>query len=173
MEEFELTYLAKKSVASRLKGCAFKEMLDIYIPSSADHPSLRIRKSGNKLEITKKEPVHGTDSSHQLEQTIPLTPAEYADLATLPGKRAAKNRYLYKEGGFEYEVDVFQGDLLGLVVIDVEFKSNEEKARFAKPDWCLAEVTQEKFIAGGVVCGKKYADLEKDLARYGYEKILL
>lgn len=173
MEEFELTYLAGKSVTVKLAGLHFKEMLDIYIPASAEHPTLRIRKSGDKHEITKKEPVSGNDSSHQLETTISLTPEEFMDFATLPGKRVAKNRYVYEEGGHAYEIDVFQGDLAGLVLVDVEFKSNEEKAKFSKPDWCLADVTQEKFAAGGMVCGKKYEDIEKHLAAYKYEKILI
>lgn len=39
------------------------------------------------------------------------------------------------------------------------------------PDFCLAEVTEEDFIAGGVICGKTYADVAPELARFGYEKL--
>lgn len=39
------------------------------------------------------------------------------------------------------------------------------------PDFCLAEVTEEDFVAGGVICGKSYADIESELARFGYEKL--
>jgi hypothetical protein len=39
------------------------------------------------------------------------------------------------------------------------------------PDFCLTDVTQELFVAGGVVCGKKYADLESDLQKFNYQKI--
>ena len=41
------------------------------------------------------------------------------------------------------------------------------------PDFCLAEVTQETFFAGGIVCGKKYDDLEADLKRFHYQKLFL
>ena len=37
------------------------------------------------------------------------------------------------------------------MVVDVEFDSNELKANSLSPDWVLADVTQDKFIAGGNV----------------------
>ncbi len=171
-EEFELTYLAKDLPVGLLDS-PVKEILDIYIPANADHAILRIRKSGDKYEITKKVPAVGTDSSHQIENTIPLTLEEFADLSTLPGKRVRKLRYYYREDETEYEIDVFQDGLSGLVVVDVEFSSNEEKAKFVPPIWVLADVTQEKFIAGGVLCGKSYINIEEQLLKYNYKKIFL
>ncbi len=173
MEEFELTYLAKKELMPKLKGVSFKEMLDIYIPSSSKHPNLRIRKSGDRYEMTKKQPVKEGDSSHQLEMTIPLTQDEFLELSGLKGKRVSKNRFLYNEGGYTYEVDVFQEDLIGLVLVDIEFKSNEEKSRFTPPAWAIADVTQEEFVAGGMLCGKNYGDIRKKLDGFGYKKIYM
>ena len=40
------------------------------------------------------------------------------------------------------------------------------------PDFCLADVTQEEFVAGGALCGKKYPDIEQKLAAFGYSRIL-
>ena len=60
-----------------------------------------------------------------------------------------------------------------MLLADVEFDSNESKARFIPPSWFLADVTQEKFIAGGVLCGKSYADIESQLAPFGYQKLFL
>ncbi len=172
MDEFELTYLAKKSIMDKLPGSQMKEMLDIYIPESADHPILRIRKNGDKKEMTKKAPAQGNDSTHQIEITIPLKDDEYEYLATLKGKRVGKNRYTYEENGTMYEVDVFTGDLAGLVLVDVEFKNREEMDAFTPPEWCGRDVSQEKFTAGGVVCGKSYSDLEEKLREFNYEKII-
>ncbi len=171
MEEFELTYLPKKELMSKLSGVSYKEMLDIYIPAASAHPTLRIRKSGNKYEMTKKEPIQEGDASHQLETTIPLTPEEFSDLSLLPGKRVAKNRYLYTEGAYTYEVDVFQGSLEGLVLVDIEFGSNDAKSKFVPPSWVLKEVTQEHFIAGGMLCGKSYKEIEEKLIALGYTRI--
>lgn len=67
-------------------------------------------------------------------------------------------------------MDVFQDDLEGLVVIDFEFSSLEEKDRFQMPDFCLVDVTQEDFIAGGMLCGKTYKEIEENLNKFNYTK---
>lgn len=167
-EEFELTYLAKRFPYSFSLDTPSKEILDIYIPATSPHATLRIRKRGDVYEMTKKEPVSGTDSSYQNENTIPLSKDEFDELATLRGKRVHKIRYYFTEHDIAYEIDVFQGTLLGLVLVDVEFASNEQKANFVPPTWTLADVTQEKTFAGGVLCGKSYADIAKDLNQYEY-----
>ncbi len=170
MIELEKTYLAK-AIPEDLLSCEFKEIIDIYIPQDKEHPTLRIRKKGDKYEMTKKEPVEGNDSSRQEEQTIRLTEEEFKVLSDLPGKRFRKIRYNYDYRGQIAEVDVFQDDLKGLVLVDCEFESLEDKEKFDMPDFCLVEVTQEKFLAGGMLCGKKYGDIEKDLKRFGYKKL--
>jgi len=157
MIELEKTYLAKY-LPEGLKGCPSKDMIDLYIPVAFDHPKIRIRKNGDKYEITKKEPLKD-DPSQMLEQTIKITPEEFDELVKLPGKKTHKIRYHYQHKGYLAEIDVFQEALAGLVLIDFEFENKEEKTKFKMPDFCLAEVTNEQFIAGGMVCGKSYADL--------------
>lgn len=66
MIELEKTYLARY-LPRGLAACDCAEVIDIYIPADSVHPKLRIRKNGRKYEITKKEPVQGNDSSHQVE----------------------------------------------------------------------------------------------------------
>lgn len=170
MDEFELTYLPKR-LPERLLEAPAKEMLDIYVPASIEHPYLRIRCRGDKYEITSKQPVAPGDQSHQHENTIPLTKEEYDELAVVPGKRVAKTRYLYEENGRTYEVDVFKDGLAGLVLVDVEFSSAEEKAAFTPPDWLGPEVTQKVFLAGGMLCGKRFDDIKDKLAEFNYSPI--
>lgn len=172
-EEFELTFLAKELPEGFSQNLPSKEILDIYIPKGVEHAILRIRKNGDSYEITKKQPVSGTDSSHQTENTIPLSKEEFDDLSELPGKRLRKIRYYYSENGTEYEIDIFKDQLEGLVVVDVEFSSNEEKAKFSAPEWVLADVTQDKFIAGGMLCGRSYADIQHELDSRNYKKIII
>jgi CYTH domain-containing protein len=171
MIERELTYLAKH-LPEGLIDCEFKEIIDIYLPKESRHPNLRIRKTGNKYEITKKEPVDESDLSEMHEFTTPLTEEEFKALANVDSKKVRKLRYYYNHNGRTAEVDVFQDDLKGLVIIDFEFETSEEKSTFEIPDFCLADITQEEFCAGGMVCGKCYEDLEKDLDKFEYEKIL-
>jgi CYTH domain-containing protein len=134
---------------------------------------LRLRKNGDKFEMTKKILVNESDSSEQIEQTIVLNKDEFSALAAVPGKRVHKNRYYYDYHGRTAEIDIFLDDLAGLVVVDFEFASSEEKNNFVIPDFCLADITQEEFVAGGMLCGKKYEDIEDELKRFGYERLTL
>ena len=172
MIELEKTYLAKE-LPEGLENCEFKEIIDIYIPKSSEHPKLRIRKNGNKFEATKKKPVSDGDASRLEEQTIILTEDEFDAFKKLDGKRVCKLRYYYDYNGRTAEIGIFQDSLKGLVVIDFEFANIEEKDNFKMPDFCLADVTQEVFLAGGMICGKKYENIENDLKRFNYKKLFL
>lgn len=168
--ELELTYLAKELPAD-LANLPSKLLVDVYYPSEDSHPLLRIRQKGDTYEITKKVMASGTDSSHMLEHTIELTSEEFAALTAAPGKRVAKRRYDYEYEGRKAEIDVFEGELDGLVVVDFEFTDRDDQLAFQMPDFCLADVTQEAFIAGGKLAGKSYADIQADLDRYGYQPL--
>ncbi|MEA2088384.1 MAG: hypothetical protein U9O55_00905 [Patescibacteria group bacterium] len=173
MIELEKTYLAKK-LPENLKSCKFKEIIDVYIPKSSEHPKLRLRKNGNKFELTKKEPVNDGDASYQEEQTIILTETEFNALnQQLEGKRVSKIRYFYDYKGRTAEFDVFKDDLAGLVVVDFEFATLEENNNFKMPDFCLVDITQEVFIAGGMICDKIYKDIEDNLKKFQYSKLFL
>ena len=172
MIELERTFLAKRLPAG-LKACKHKDMIDLYIPKESEHPVLRITKNGEHYEMTKKKPVRGDDASKQEEQTIILTKDEIDVLMNLPGKKTEKTRHYYPYKGKTLEIDVFQGALKGLVLVDAEFSPDEEKNAFAMPDFCLADVTHEKILAGGMVCGKSYEDLKNRLEQYPYQKLVL
>lgn len=172
MIELEKTYLAK-FLPENLRNCKHKEIIDIYFPKHIAHPNLRLRKSGDQFEMTKKLLVNEGDASHQKEHTIPLTEDEFNVLSMVEGKKVRKLRYYSEYKGRVAEVDVFQDDLFGLVVVDFEFETIEEKDAFEIPEFCLMDVTQEEFIAGGMICGKSYDDIEKDLSRFDYEKLFM
>ncbi len=169
MIELERTFLAK-SLPKGLEQCKKFEMHDIYVPNETGHATLRIRKKGKKFEITRKEPQEN-DPSEMIETTIPITEKEFDVLKKINGYATRKNRYECPVGNRIAEIDVFLDDLSGLVLIDFEFENTEEKKRFTKPEICLSDVTNEAFIAGGMLCGKKYSDIAEKLANFGYKKI--
>jgi len=170
--EREKTYLLK-SLPEGLANCQSEILSDAYIPTSAEHPVLRLRRRGDRYEMTKKEPVSGTDSSRQNEHTIKLTADEAAAFDIVEAKRFTKRRYYCTVEGHAAELDVYLEALAGLVVIDFEFKSDEELEAFAMPDICLADVTQDEAFAGGILAGKKYADLTEALQKYNYEPLFV
>ncbi len=168
--ELERTFLLKEKPEG-LERCKSIEILDIYIPQAVPHPILRIRKRGNVFEMTKKSPIKNNDSSEQKEQTISLSEKEFAELSALSGKRSRKIRYYYPVDNFTAEIDIFLDNLEGLALVDFEFNSTEEKRNFVMPEFCLTDVTQEEFVAGGFLAGKKYSDIEPFLNKYNYQKL--
>lgn len=173
MIELEKTYLAK-FLPKELKNCDKKEIIDYYIPKNSFHPCLRIRKNGDKYEITKKKPINEGDASSQLEQTIPLTKEEFEALTkNIEARITHKIRYYFNYEGKVAEFDIFQKKLNSLVLIDFEFNTEEEKENFEMPDFCLENITQEEFVAGGTISGKSYQDIENDLNRFNYTKLYL
>lgn len=169
--EREKTYLVAQ-LPDEIKTATKNDLLDIYIPSNAQHPFLRIRKREEKFAITKKVPVKEGDFSEFTEETIPLSLSEYRELSQISGKRLHKIRYTWESGKVNVDLDIFQGDLSGLVIADFEFNSEDAKRDFVAPSWCLCDVTQAEFIAGGLLAGKKYLDIEPELNKFSYKRIV-
>ena len=65
----------------------------------------------------------------------------------------------------------FGGDLYGLVVVDFEFNNEAERDVFEMPYFCLVDITQEDFIAGGMIAGKTYQDIAPELDRFNYKRL--
>lgn len=168
--ERERTFLAKE-LPQEIKTTKPTRIVDIYIPDTPAHSYLRLRQNGERYEITKKTPATVGDASEHIEQTIPLTKDEFVALSGCSAKRVAKDRYRVVINGTPAEVDVFIEDLAGLVLIDFEFDTEAEKNNFTPPSIALADVTQEDFIAGGLLAGKTYSAIAPELARFCYKKL--
>jgi CYTH domain-containing protein len=165
--EIETTYLAH-SLPEAIKGLEGRTIVDTYFPVNVVHPHLRIRQKNGSYVLTKKTQVNPDDAGAQIEENVELTKDEFDALNAGNGKTVAKIRYEVPLGEHIAEVDVFTGDLEGLVLVDVEFPSPEARDAFVKPDFCGADVTQEDFIAGGMLAGKTLQDILPDLNRLGY-----
>ncbi len=170
--EIELTYLAKQIPVEIMRAVG-QELVDIYVPEDVDFPQLRIRKKDSHYEITKKTPFEQGDFSAHYEETILLNEAEYWVLSQVSSKRLEKRRFSSSDGSYTIELDIFQGDLTGLVLIDFEFKTIDDKASFTPPSYCLLDVTQEKLILGSHLAGKSYEDIEPMLEEFGYKPLYL
>lgn len=168
--ELELTFLAKE-LPEGIKAIRPTRIVDIYIPDTPEHSHLRLRQKGEKYEITKKMPVVEGNASEQIEQTIPLTEEEFTTLSNCSKKRVAKDRYNIEIEGKMAEIDIFVDGLKGLVLMDFEFNTVKEKSDFEIPGIALADVTQEDFIAGGLLAGKTYNDIAPELKRFNYKQI--
>lgn len=170
--EYELTFLAKE-IPKEIQHSLPTRLVDVYIPENAAHPHVRLRRKGNTYEITKKVPLAADDLSEHSEQTIPLDQTEFESLAGGHNRLVEKDRYSVVIQGYPAEVDVFSGKLEGLVLIDFEFSNAADKQTFTPPSCCLANVTQEEFLAGGILSGKSYNDIAAALLRFDYQPLHL
>ena len=102
--------------------------------------SVRVRKENDRAFINIKS---SDDGIHRLEYEyeIPLHDAEEILERIALRPLIEKTRYIVEHEGFEWEVDVFEGDNAGLVVTEVELPSID--VRPPLPDWTGREVSDD------------------------------
>jgi adenylate cyclase len=64
--------------------------------------------------------------------------------ALTEGRRVEKRRHRLPAGDALLEVDVFEGDLQGLVVAEAEFDGEDAAQAFTPPAWLGREVTDDE-----------------------------
>lgn len=110
-----------------------------------EEAEVRIRLAGADCTLTVKR---GEGESRQ-EYEVALEPGQIEPLwEACGGRRLRKRRHLVPlDGGLRGEVDVYRGELEGLAVVEVEFRSPEEAAAFEPPAWFGRELTGERRFA--------------------------
>ncbi len=107
--------------------------------SSVPERTVRVRVKGDKGYITIKGIGNDSGASrYEWEKEIPI--AEVNELLKIcePGV-IDKTRYNVPVGDHTFEVDEFYGENQGLIVAEVELKSESDK--YTKPEWLGQEVT--------------------------------
>lgn len=102
-------------------------------------PVVRIRRDGNQYYLTYK----GRGLMVREEYNLPLTPQSYDHLlAKADGTVITKTRYrIPLDCGLTAELDIFDGDLAGLIMTEVEFPCEKEALAFTAPCWFGRDVT--------------------------------
>jgi CYTH domain-containing protein len=129
-----------------------------------------------RLRQTVETTTDGTVTVRKLTQRIPapdggpglittlyVSDAEYDVLAQLPAAVLTKTRYSVPPFG----VDVFGGELAGLVLAEIELATEEEAAAFPPPAETVAEVTLDTRLTGGRFCTMQRPELLEILEEYG------
>jgi len=103
---------------------------------------VRVRINGDKGFITIKGVSNLSGMSrYEWEKEIPVNEANELLALCEPGI-IDKTRFLVQVGKLTFEVDEFYGENEGLVVAEIELRSEEEL--FDKPSWLGEEVTGDK-----------------------------
>ncbi|HEV3471250.1 MAG TPA: hypothetical protein VG148_18135 [Pyrinomonadaceae bacterium] len=127
------------------------QITDNYITNTR----LRLRKSrwvptGEwSLKLTQKHTPAPPDFARALITTLYLNRAEYEALSVFEANELRKNRYYLRHEGRLYSVDVFLGDLRGLILAETDFDTDAELDAFAPPPFAAADVTREELFTGG------------------------
>ena len=110
------------------------------------------------------------DSASPYFQTIGrilLSPIEYKLFDGMEGDQINKTRYYHNYLGRVFSVDVFEGELEGLVLCETEADSLEELMEAKPPEYVSQEVTEDPFFTGGHLCRAMRTDLLGKLAALG------
>jgi adenylate cyclase len=123
-----------------LAGTDSDEIEQGYLAVGAEG-EVRLRRKGDRLFLTAKR---GAGISRD-EAEVELEREAFEDLWPLTeGRRLHKRRHVIPHGDLTIELDVYEGDLEGLVVAEIEFGSEEEAGAFTPPDWIGEEVTGDE-----------------------------
>ncbi|MBR1729638.1 MAG: CYTH domain-containing protein [Selenomonadaceae bacterium] len=108
--------------------------------SSTPERVVRVRIKNDRGYLTIKGKNEGISRS-EFEYEIPKSDAEEL-LKICEPSIIIKRRYIVDVDESKFEVDIFEGDNAGLIVAEIELKSEDEK--FSKPLWLRNEVSFDK-----------------------------
>ena len=101
---------------------------------------LRIRKRNQEYWMTLKQ---GSGLS-RIEQECSIPAEQFEMLWPLTaGRQIEKTRYTIKQEDLLFEIDIFNGNLTPLILLEVEFESLEKSRQFAAPIFVGREVTED------------------------------
>jgi CYTH domain-containing protein len=145
------------------------QITDNYITGTR----LRLRKvrepRTNKwtVKFTQKFAPNPEDLSRTIITNTYLNALEAETLSVFNSNEIRKNRYYFEFEGRKFAVDMFLGDLFGLVLAEVSFDTDEELDRFAKPAFALADVTNDPVFTGGRLCELTFTEVRRHIAERG------
>lgn len=136
--EIERKYLIRR-LPENLSQYQCKKIAQGYICTS---PVVRIRKSDDEYYLTYK----GKGLMAREEYNLPLTQEGYEHmLPKIDGRIIEKSRYLIPlDGKLTAELDIFEGDLAPLIIVEVEFDSLDAANSFIPPEWFGEDVTESR-----------------------------
>ena len=115
--------------------------------------TVRVRLLGENAFLTIKGMNSGATRA-EYEYEIPVFHAEEL-LKICDGPVLEKNRYALDYNGLIWEVDEFLGENEGLIVAEVELKSEDQS--FDRPDWIGQEVTTDPRYFNSNLCAYPFS----------------
>jgi len=140
---------------------------DIYLSNTR----LRLRvltvsdSDGRIIKLTKKE--SSNSPYFRTISRILLTQNEYDILSRLDGRRITKVRQYCDHQNRIFSIDIFQGELDGLILSEVESDDLEDLMSIGPPPFAKVEVTEDPFFDGGNLSTISQCELQAKLRTVG------
>jgi CYTH domain-containing protein len=156
---FLLTHFPVDATSVRVR-----RIKDRYIQGT----NLRLREQSDDggpaiFKLTQKVPARASGAQQGVITTIYLSDDEFLVLARLPARQLNKTRYSVPPFG----IDVFEGELEGLLLAEAEFDSAEDADKLVIPSFIHAEVSTDDRFTGGQLVGASRQELQAWLLEYG------
>ena len=170
--ERERRYLLQELPEGLTRADPHVQITDNYITGTR----LRIRKVRDPktnrwtVKFTQKFAPVPTDFSRTLITNIYLNALEAEALSVFEANEIRKNRYPFQWGGRDFSIDMFLGDLFGLVLAEVSFETDDELDNFPKPPFAIADVTNNEVFTGGSLCQLTFEDIRNEIMKSGLLK---
>jgi len=167
--ERERRYLLQDLPEGLTRADPHVQITDNYITGTR----LRLRKvrdpRTNKwtVKFTQKFAPDPADLSRTIITNTYLNALEAETLSVFNSNEIRKNRYPFEFEGRKFGIDMFLGDLFGLVLAEVSFDTDDELDNFPMPPFALADVTNEQLFSGGRLCELTFADIRAAIAERG------
>jgi CYTH domain-containing protein len=163
--ERERRYLLRDLPEGLTRADHHLQITDNYITGTR----LRLRKvrdpKTNKwiVKFTQKFAPNRDDFSRTIITNTYLNAIEAETLSMFDANEIRKNRYRYEFEGRTFSIDMFLGDLFGLVLAETGFESDEEMDNFPLPSFALADVTNDELFTGGRLSELTFAEIQREI----------
>lgn len=113
-----------------------------YLTVPEDSVEVRLRQTDETFVLC----VKSGEGIVRGEREIEISEAQFEMLwPQTEGRRVVKTRWVGQlDGGLTYELDIFEGDLAPLVMVEVEFQSEADAREFVAPEWFGRDVSTDK-----------------------------
>lgn len=167
--ERERRYLLQDLPEGLTRADPHLQITDNYLTGTR----LRLRKvrepRTNKwtVKFTQKFAPNPDDLSRTIITNTYLNALEAETLSVFNANEIRKNRYYFEFEGRKFAVDMFLGDLFGLVLAEVSFDTDEELDSYRTPQFALADVTDDPVFSGGKLSELTFSEVRQHILTRG------
>jgi CYTH domain-containing protein len=140
--EFERRWLVDRALRPAVDALDAALIEDRYLVGTRVRLRRMTRNDGSaERKLTKKYDCGRSDARPIV--TAYITESEHTVFATLPAHTLRKRRLRVRHDGRDWSLDLFEGSLAGLELLEVEAADEAALAALVPPPWATKEITHD------------------------------